>query len=158
MGLYNSAAKAIPLGAIADIMAPVQEAWFNANIMIEDPNIEAGSYNRKTNAVAGRAPTEIWRGPARIQAMRWPNVATTRQEAVSLRTVVFHFPRSTSNLPDLILEGMRVVVLDGGEQPEFEQGMFVITTAVNTSFAWDRRVEAMMDQGSRIARHSVPGP
>lgn len=140
----------IDIRAISEIMQPVTEEWFNATIELIDPQIESGTYDRATNTRTGRTQQVLWTGPARIQAMRWPNVATARQEAVSNRTIVFHIPLSEDVPPDFIQEGYRVHVLDGGMSPEFETGLFVITSSVNSSYAWDRRIETMMDQGAVI--------
>jgi len=140
----------IDIRAISEIMQPVTEEWFNATIEIIDPKIESGSYDRATNQRTGRTQQVLWTGSARIQAMRWPNVATARQEAVSSRTVVFHIPISEDVSPDFIQEGYRVHVLDGGLSPEFETGLFVITSTINSSYAWDRRIETTMDQGAVI--------
>ena len=79
--------------------------------------------------------------------MRWPNVATAKGEAVALRTVVFHIPREIDIDVEFIREGLRVHVLDGGLSPEYTNGIFVITTSVNSSYAWDRRIETTQDQG-----------
>jgi hypothetical protein len=131
-------------------MQPVVGEWYNGTIQILDPHIEAGTFNRVTNTKDRPDPTVLWQGPGRIQAVRWPNVATARQEAVSLRTVVFHVPLDTDLDPTLIVEGFRVRVIDGGMGPEFEHGLFVITATTNSSYAWDRRIETVMDQGAVI--------
>lgn len=150
MGIYGpkSAAK-IDLRAVSETMQPVVAEWYNAVIELVKPDITGGAFDRANNTKE-RTPEIFWSGPARIQAMRWPNVATARQEAVSARTVVFHLPLSTDLDPKLVHEGWRIKVLDGGMAPEFEGGLFVITGAVNSSYAWDRRIETIMDQGTTI--------
>lgn len=150
MGIYGRTAAKIDIAAISKAMQPVVGEWYNARIQILNPHIEAGAFNRITNTKDRPAPTVLWEGPGRIQAVRWPNVATSRQEAVSLRTVVFHIPLDTDLDPTLIVEGFRVKVLEGGKGPEFEHGLFVITATTNSSFAWDRRIETVMDQGAVI--------
>jgi hypothetical protein len=150
MGIYGKTAPSIDIRAVSEEMQPVIEEWFNAEIQIIDPHIETGAFNRVTNTKTRVAPDILWQGPARIQAVRWPNVATSRQEAVSTRTVVFHIPLSAEIDPGLIQEGYRVSVVDGAMSPEFEDGLFVITTTINSSYAWNRRIECMMDQGAVI--------
>jgi hypothetical protein len=130
-------------------MAEVMLPWFNAYIEIINPDISGSTFDRATNTKT-RTTQTIWQGPARIQAMRWPNVATARQEAVAARTVVFHIPLSDDVFPDLIHEGWRVHVVDGGMSPEFEGGLFVVTAAINSSYAWDRRIETIQDMGATI--------
>lgn len=147
MGLYGGAAKPIDMDAISAEMQPVTEEWFNAEIEIIDPDINGGSFNRITNTVTGRDPEVLWTGPARIQAMRWPNVANARYEATALRTVVFHLPLTADIDPTIVREGLRIKVTDGGLSQSFEGGLFVVTSSVNSSYAWDRRIETMMDQG-----------
>lgn len=151
MGIYGKTAATIDLAAISATMQKSVDDWYNATIQILDPHIDAGTFNRATNTKERPAPTVLWEGPGRIQAVRWPNVATSRQEAVSLRTVVFHIPLDTNLDPGLIVEGFRVRVIDGGLGPEFEHGLFVITATTNSSFAWDRRIETIMDQGAVIS-------
>ena len=147
MGIYTKRSGSIDIKGISDTMAPVIGEWYNAEIEIIDPTIDKGAYNRITNVKNRPDPTIIWTGAARIQAMRWPNVATTKQEAISIRTVVFHIPLSEAFQPTFIMEGFRVHVLDGGMSPQFSGGMFVVTSSINSSYAWDRRIETMMDQG-----------
>lgn len=151
MGLYGKFGAKIDIRAVSEAMQPVIEQWFNAEIQIIDPHIDGGSFNRLTNTKTRVTPDVLWQGVARIQAVRWPNVATSRQEAVSTRTVVFQIPISEDINPAFIQEGYRVHVVDGGMNPEFESGLFVITTTVNSSYAWNRRIETMMDQGAVIS-------
>lgn len=149
MGLYGKYRAKVDIRAISEEMQPAVEDWFNATIEIVKPDIGGGAFDRAANTKQ-RTPEVIWTGSARIQAMRWPNVATARQEAIAARTVVFHLPVSEDADPALIHEGWRIRVLDGGMSPEFEGGLFVITGSVNTSYAWDRRIETMMDQGTEV--------
>lgn len=150
MGLYGAASAGIDFRSVSETMQPVVEATFDSIIRIVDPDITGGTFNRMNNAVTGRTVEELWKGPARIQAMRWPNVATTRQEAVSLRTVVFHIPVSTDIDPEFIREGFRVQVVSANMSPELTSGLFVITSSINSSYAWDRRIETVQDQGASI--------
>lgn len=152
MGIYTRGHQSAPIDirGISEAMQSTVYAWFNAEIEICDPHIEAGAFDRATNTKDRPAPDILWSGPARIQAVRWPNVATTRQEAVSARAVIFHIPLSEEVDPTMIREGFRVHVTDGGMAPEFEGGLFVITASVNTSYAWDRRIETIQDMGAVI--------
>lgn len=147
MGVYVS--QGVSISGISEVMQEVVGQWYNASIQIIKPDIGGSTFNRATNTKT-RDPEIIWEGPARIQAMRWPNVATARQEAVAARTVVFHIPVSDESAPSLIHEGWRVHVVDGGMAPEFTGGLFVITSTVNSSYAWDRRIETTMDQGTTV--------
>jgi len=149
MGLINFAST-LDFTRTSRVMQPVVNEAFNARIQIIDPNIDSGTYNRMTNTAPGAAPTVLWEGPARIQALRWPNVAAPRGESVSLRTVTFHIPLD-EEFTLFVREGWRIRVLDGGMDHTWEKGMYTITTSVNTSYAWDRRIETMMDQGVDVS-------
>lgn len=154
MGIYGRTKAAFNPREISEVMQPVIEGFFNAEIEIIDPVIQGGDFDRVNNTKNRTSPNNpivLWTGPARIQAVRWPNVATSRQEAVSTRTVVFQIPVSEEIDPGFIREGFRVHVLDGGMNPEFTHGLFVITTTINSSYAWNRRIETMHDQGATIA-------
>lgn len=145
MGLYSGEAT-VDIAGMSAVMQQAVDQWDNAVIQIVRPDIAGGAYTRSTNSKE-RTTEVVWEGKARIQAVRWPNVATTRQEAISIRTVVFHIPLSEEIDGDVVREGWRVVVVDGGMSPQFENGLFVITATVNSSYAWDRRIETVQDQG-----------
>lgn len=146
MGLMKFASS-LDFRNTSEVMQPVVEETMGAVIQIIDPNTNDGTYNRITNKVVGHTPEVLWTGPARIQGMRWPNVATPRAESVSLRTIVFTIPLDIQINVNIIREGFRIRVLDGGMLPDFEAGMYTITASVNASNAWNRRIETMMDQG-----------
>lgn len=150
MGLYARSGAKINIAGISAVMQGVVDDWDNAIIEIVKPDIQGGAFDRVANTKA-RTPEVIWTGKARIQAVRWPNVATTRQEAISIRTVVFHIPLSEEIDGQVIHEGWRIRVIDGGMSPQFENSLFVITAAVNSSYAWDRRIETVQDQGTTVA-------
>ena len=147
MGILKSPMMSLDFVATSAMLQNSVKQSHNAQIELIDPNISGGTYDRWTNTDSGRNPVVLWSGAARIQAMRWPNVATARQEAVSVRTVVFHIPLDAEIDVTMIREGFRIRVTDGGLLPDFTGGLFVITTSVNSSYAWDRRIEAMQDQG-----------
>lgn len=142
-------AGSINIPAISAALQPPVEAWMNAVIQLINPDINGGTFDRTTNSKT-RSPAVLWEGPARIQALRWPTVATSRQAAESLREVAFHIPIDSDIPPLYVPQGYRVRVLDGGMSPQFTGGLFVVTTAFNSSYDWDRRIEATMDQGQVI--------
>jgi hypothetical protein len=138
------------ISTISAIMQKPVDRWMNATIQIVNPDITGGAFTRSTN-VKARSPEVVWEGPARIQAVRWPNVATARQAAMALREVIFHLPMDINpDFPEYIPQGYRVRVIDGGMSPQFEHSLFVITTAINSSYDWDRRIECTMDQGAEV--------
>ena len=147
MGLHKFA-KSLGFEQTSAAMQSTMESVFNATIEIIDPNIAEGTFDRVARTRTTREADVLWTGPARIQAMRWPNVANPKGEATALRTVVFHLPRDADITPTLVREGLRIRVTDGALAPEFVGGLFVVTTSVTSSYAWDRRIEALMDQGT----------
>jgi hypothetical protein len=44
-----------------------------------------------------------------------------------------------------VRNGLQVIVTDGGSDPELEQLSYVITSAINSSYAWSRTIEAEVD-------------
>lgn len=149
MGVRNWA-KLVDIPTISAAMQRPVDAWMNASIQIIKPDIEGGAFDRTANTKE-RTPVVIWEGPARIQAVRWPNVATARQAAMSLREVIFHLPMDINpDFPTYIQQGWRIKVTNGGMSPQFENSLFVITTAINSSYDWDRRIETTMDQGAPV--------
>jgi len=149
MGLQGFA-RQYGFESTSEVMREVVEGTFNARIQIVDPKVSTGEYNRTTNTISGQDEVVLWEGPARIQAMRWPGLSSARGDTISMRTVVFHIPYDAHQLPQLVRDGMRIRVIDGGLASDFERGLFVVTTSVNTSYAWDGRIETTMDQGAEI--------
>lgn len=150
MGVRSFASK-IDMPAISAVMQPTVSDWYDdAQIELVKPDIEGSNYTRTTNA-KDRTPVVLWTGKARIQAVRWPNVATAKQAAVALREVIFHLPVLEDNpVPPYLQQGWRVNVLSSPLAPRFESGLFVITTSVNSSYDWDYRIETTMDQGASL--------
>lgn len=147
MGLYTSGRK-IDIAGISAKMQPVVEAWQNGSIQLIDPNITAGSYNVWSNATTGRTHTVLWSGQARIQPVRWPVMVSGSAEQVAYKSVRFQIPLSAQFPNDMLArEGLRIRVVDGGMFPDLEVMLFVVTSGVNSSFAWNRTIETTADTG-----------
>lgn len=150
MGVRRWAAK-IDMPVISEAMAPTVQEWYvDAEIEIVKPDINGGDFDRATNTKV-RTPVTIWTGAARIQEARWPSVSTAKQGALSLREIIFHMAKDPANpWPEFIQQGWRINVLSAPLGKQFETGLFVIVTAVNSSYDWDLRIETTMDQGAQI--------
>lgn len=147
MGLYGSNRR-VDIAAISERMQPVVNAWQNGAIELIDPNINGGTYNVWTNQTTGREHTVLWSGPARIQPMRFPVLVSGQSEQVVYKSVRFQIPLA-AEFPDGMIarEGLRIRVTDGGMFPDLERMLFVITSGINSSFAWNRTIETTSDTG-----------
>lgn len=146
MGVRRFAEK-VDMPAISESMGETVPEWYvDAEIEIVNPDINGGEYDRATNTKT-RNPQVLWTGKARIQAVRWPSVATARQAAMSLREVTFHIGKNDETVPLFIAQGWRVQVLTCTLSPNLEGKLYVVNTAINSSYDWDIRIEATMDQG-----------
>ena len=149
MGLYTSKRK-VDIAAISEVMQSVVSKWQNGVIKILDPHISGGTYNVWENKTTGRNPATIWEGPARIQPIRWPIVVTGKAEQSAYKSVRFQIPRDIEFDFNVIREGLRIEVSEGGMFEDMESMIFVITAATNSSFAWNRTIDATVDTGVDI--------
>ena len=150
MGLYG-AAKRFDIDAIGERMEPVVEEFFNGNITIYNPNIQDGAFDVWKNTVAGRSHTELWTGSARIQPVRWPVMVTGKAEQSAYKAVRFQIPLDADIDTTVVREGMRIQVNNGGRFKDIENMLFVVTAATNSSFAFNRTIDAVVDTGVDIS-------
>lgn len=155
MGLYSG--SPIDIKAISESMSKVVEQWFNASIKLVVPNIAQGTYDKWANKVTGQAPTTLWTGPARIQPLRWPMLTSGQAEQAAFRAIRIQFARDANITPAMLVrEGLRIRVTNGGEFPDLERGLFVVTSGLNSSYAWNRTVEAQTDTGVDLGLYEEP--
>jgi hypothetical protein len=143
MGVFNGS---INFAKIGTEMSKTYEQWLNASIQIVDPNVEEGTWNEWTNQKTGGAPTVIWSGPARIQHLVSDRMYEVGFSQTAIRGIRVQVPLDVSQ--GFIRKGLQIVVTDGGNDYELEQLQFVITSAVNSSYAWGRTIEAEVDMKS----------
>ena len=141
MGTF--AGGALNFANISTEMRKTALPWMNATIQIVDPNVGESDWDPFTNTETGGEPTVIWQGPARIQHLAVPSQVEVGYDATSIRRIRLQLPMD----PDLgfVRKGLQVVVIDGGSDVELEQLQFIVTGAVNSSYAWNRTIDCEVD-------------
>lgn len=140
MGVFN---QSLDFAAAAAAMAATVRMWMNGSIQIIDPNVGDGTWNEWTNTETGGEPTVIWSGPARIQHLKNDTVNDIGFSQTGTRGIRVQVPLDVE--AGFIRNGLQIIVTDGGNDYELEQLQFTITSAVNSSYAWLRTIEAMVD-------------
>jgi hypothetical protein len=85
----------------------------------------------------------IWSGPARIQHLKTETTPEVGFSQIGIRGIRLQVPLDEA--AGFIRKGLQVIVTDGGNDYELEQLSFVITSAINSSYAWLRTIEAEVD-------------
>lgn len=140
MGVFN---QSVDFSAIGSAMADTALPWMNGSIQIVDPNVGSGTWDEWTNTETGGGPTVIWSGAARIQHLKSESNSNVGYSDVTIRSIRVQVPIDSA--AGFIRKGLQIVVTDGGNDYELEQLQFVITSAVNSSYAWLRTIEAEVD-------------
>lgn len=138
-----SSSQPIDFASIAAQMRPTVALWYNASIQIIDPNIENQSWNPVTNTYSGNPATVLWSGSARIQPLReatTPDMTVTQGAVHGIRVQVPYDPA----LP-LVRKGLQVKVIDPGEDAVLATLQFVVRSAINSSYGWNRTIECDVD-------------
>jgi hypothetical protein len=140
VGVFN---QSVNFSAIGSSMAKTALPWMNATIQIVDPNLSTAQWDPWTNAQTGGTPTVIWSGPARIQQLKNESLPSVGFSDTSIRGIRLQIPLDES--AGFIRKGLQIIVTDGGNDYELEDLQFVITSAINSSYAWLRTIEAEVD-------------
>lgn len=140
MGVF---ANGVDFSAMGAEMAKTALPWMNGTIQIVDPNVENATWDPWTNAYTGGSSTVVWSGPARIQHLKNELMPEAGFSQVSIRGIRVQIPLG-GDAP-FIRKGLQIIVTDGGNDVELEQLQFVITSAINSSYAWLRTIEAEVD-------------
>ena len=133
----------IDFAKIAVEMRAITARWYNAEVEIIDPNLEDQSWSVETNSYSGNPETVLWSGKARIQPLgdgSTPNMLVTESGISSIRVQVPYDP----SLP-LIRKGLQLKVTDGGQDAVLETLQFVVRSAINSSYGWNRTIECDVD-------------
>jgi hypothetical protein len=141
MGTF--AGGALNFANISTEMRKTALPWMNATIQIVDPNVGESDWDPFTNTETGGEPSVIWQGPARIQHLAVAAQLEVGYDATSVRRIRLQLPMD----PELgfVRKGLQVIVIDGGSDTELEQLQFIVTGAVNSSYAWNRTIECEVD-------------
>jgi len=143
MGVFGGS---IDFAKIGTEMAKTYSHWLNASIQIVDPNVDGGTWNEWTNEKTGGAPIVLWSGRARIQHLTSENMYDVGYSQTSIRGIRVQIPLGVQ--AGFIRKGLQIIVTDGGNDYELEQLQFVISSAINSSYAWGRTIEAEVDMKS----------
>ena len=138
-----SSSNPIDFAAIALEMRGAVARWYNASVEIIDPNIENQTWNPVTNTYTGNPAVVLWSGAARIQPIRearTPDMVVTQGAIHGIRVQVPY----DSSLP-LIRKGLQVRVTDAGEDAVLASLQFVVRSAINSSYGWNRTIECDVD-------------
>lgn len=141
MGVFGSGS--INFQAIGSHMAATALPWMNGSIQIVDPNIEDSTWDPFTNEYTGGTSSVIWSGPARIQHLTSETLPDVGMSQVGIRGIRVQVPLDES--AGFIRKGLQVIVTDAGNDYELEQLQFVVTSAINSSYAWLRTIECEVD-------------
>ena len=133
----------LDFAAISEQMGKTILSWMNATIQIVDPNVENSEWDPFTNEYTGGNATVLWQGPARIQHLKTETMPVVGYSETGIRGIRVQIPLD----PELgfVRKGLQVIVTDGGSDSELEQLQFVITSAINSSYAWIRTLECEVD-------------
>ena len=140
VGVFNNGVDFSAMGAE---MAKTALPWMNGSIQIVDPNVENATWDPWTNEYTGGSSTVLWSGPARIQHLKTEMLPEAGFSQVSIRGIRVQIPLGGE--APFIRKGLQIIVTDGGNDVELEQLQFVVTSAINSSYAWLRTIEAEVD-------------
>jgi len=141
MGVFTGGG--LDFAAISAEMGKTMLSWMNATVQIVDPNTADAEWNPFTNEYVGGDATVLWQGPARIQHLTGETLPEVGYSQVGIRGIRLQVPMD----PELgfVRKGLQVIVTDGGSDVELEQLQFVVTSAINSSYAWVRTIECEVD-------------
>ncbi len=145
-----SRSSKIDFAAISEEMADIVQRWFNANVSIVDPEVGDQQWDPVTNAYTGSSEVVLWSGEARVQPIGVDSNPTTDYAFSSAGTRRIRVQVKLDPSRDFIRKGLRVRVTDGGVDADLEDLDFVVTSAVNSSYAWLRTIECEADVKNTI--------
>lgn len=141
MGVFQTP---VDIAGMAREMREAVKLWQTGFVQIILPRIGEVTYVDGELTVPDQ--TVLWQGPARIQAVRSALNADQGFKYTKITGIRFQVP--LDNDAGLIRAGMQVRVLDGGEDKSLERLQYTVATAVNSTMAWVRTIEAETDLGS----------
>jgi len=141
MGTFTSGG--IDFAAISTEMRSTMLPWMNGTIQIVDPNIGEQEWNAFTNEYSIDTSEVLWQGPARIQHLSGETMPVVGMSQIGVRGIRLQVPFDAEL--GFVRKGLQVIVIDGGSDPELEQLQFVVTSSVNSSYAWGKTIECEVD-------------
>lgn len=141
----------IDFAKIANEMRPLVGLWYNADIQIVDSNLREQTWDEFTNTYGDNTQSVVYSGKARIQPIRGESLVDLDIAQGSVRSLRIQVPYETDL--GLIRKGLRVIVIDGGEDVALQDAMIIVRGAINSSYGWNRTIECdinlkdIMDDG-----------
>jgi hypothetical protein len=138
--------SSIDFAKIALEMRATVARWYNAEVIIVNPEFRAQYWDVFTNEFLGDSAQIIYQGKARVQPIR-----ESRQQDIgiaqgALRGIRVQLPYDADI--DFIQKGFEVRVIDGGEDKLLESLKFVVRSAINGSYGWNRTIDCDADAKS----------
>lgn len=139
MGVWGAGATPLDVDpfAVAQVMRPVVQAWFDCHIQILDPDsIDTADYDPYTDDGGDSTAAVLWdSGPdgALISPIRTPRAADLGNqmvEVVGIRVQCFVDP--TVELHD----GLIIKVIDGGTDAQLKRYRYVLAGGVSSSIGF----------------------
>jgi hypothetical protein len=133
----------IDFAKIAAEMRQTVARWYNATVEVFDPNLEGLEWDPETNEYSGDPEVIVWSGSARVQPIRNATVPELGVMQGAIESIRVQIPYDAE--VGLIRKGMMVRVTDGGEDTVLQNLSFVVRSAVNSSYGWNRTIECDVD-------------
>lgn len=133
----------IDFAAIAQEMRQTVARWYNATVEIIDPNTGDQTWDVVTNTFSGNPAVTVYTGSARVQPIRTaatPDMEITQGAIQGIRVQVPY-----DETVGLIRKGFQVKVTNGGEDAVLQDLQFVVRSAINSSYGWNRTIECDVD-------------
>lgn len=141
MGTFASGG--LDFAAISTEMRSTMLPWMNGTIQIVDPNIGEQEWDAFTNEYATSTTEVLWQGPARIQHLSSETMPNVGMSQIGVRGIRLQVPMDAEL--GFVRKGLQVIVIDGGSDPELEQLQFLVTSSINSSYAWGKTIECEVD-------------
>jgi len=133
----------IDFAAIATEMRDIVARWYNGEIEIIDPNLREQSWDMATNTYDTTSEVVLYSGSARIQPLREARTPDIGIAQGAIHGVRIQVPYDAS--VGFIRKGLQVRVTNGGEDAILEDLKFVVKSAINSSYGWNRTIECEVD-------------
>jgi hypothetical protein len=135
----------IDFAKIALQMRETVARWYNAEIEIVDPDLGEQEWDPITNDYGTDSTVVLWSGRARIQPLKQSRGSTPNLNVMQggIEAVRIQVPYDPS-LP-LIRKGLQIRVVDGAEDEVLSTVQFVVRSAINSSYGWNRTIECDAD-------------
>lgn len=135
--------SSIDFAKIATEMRDIVSRWYNAEIQIIDPNLRDQVWDMATNTYSTTSEVVLYSGSARVQPLREASTPDIGVTQAAIHGVRIQVPHDAS--VGLIRKGLQVRVTDGGEDSVLEDLKFVVKSAINSSYGWNRTIECEVD-------------